>query len=209
MKNNDVKNEFLKIQKVSKSDFTVEICKVEGNVECTINNCERLAMYDFRANIFHKGVLVYYLSGTVNNGVYENEMPDDMFDGLFPWEIKESVSNALDEMLEKKLEKGHTLEELFGEQVFHQYMDEVIKRMCKIDYEGLIRYDRLLENFEKLYCVLYKGDYQDFLIFKRYKPDLIVEILKMPEFEKFHKKGIRVFECDGNFYTENLEHVTL
>ena len=148
---------------VKKSDFTVKIQSVEGDIPVTYSvRCE-FAMFKVKSDIYYKGNLIDSFECTCSNGRYKNRKPDGTgkWDGFAP--ESSEVETQLCQTLKQSLASGHTIHELFSDQVMDQYIDRILYTIyCAKIYDTPFSWVQCI--FERLSCILCQEDGKYYLI---------------------------------------------
>lgn len=168
------------IEKATKTNFTVNVTTAEGNASVTMNNEQHFAYYNVNAVIKYKGIPIDTIEGVFYterlDDEYINMIHDEQCDRHIVYDL---VSNALYEMMQTKLDFGFSLDEIFGDQVMFLYMKTIYNRLYHIVNQHSITFEKLLEKFQRLYCVLYRHGYEYRLMFHHNNNKLCQNIMKL------------------------------
>ena len=178
------------IEKVSKDNFTVNVTTAREDVSSTMKSELNLAYYDVNAVIKYKGIPV----DTIEGSFYTERLDDDIVDMIQNEQcyrdiVENKVAKALYEMMQYKLDIGFTLDEIFGDQVMDLYMETICNRLHRIEYQEFTNNEKLLQNCQSLYCLLYRHGFEYRLMFHHDINKLFQDAMELPCFD--HLTGRR------------------
>lgn len=172
------------IEKVSKDNFTVNVTTAGEDVSSTMKSELNLAYYVVNAVIKYKGIPV----DTIKGSFYTERLDDDIVDMIQNEKcyidfVENKVSKALFEMMQYRLDIGFTLDEIFGDQVMELYMETICNKLHLIDNQEFTNNKKLLQDFQSLYCLLYRHGFEYHLMFHHDINKLFQDAMELPCFD--------------------------
>ena len=191
----------LRIKKVRKSDFRLQMVDIEPNAKATLIKGNRLAIYDVRAAIYYQDELVDEIKATFSNGSYGDEIPDDLWGETDQEIILRRVSESLDKRL---MQQYLSPFEIFKESIRQCYLKKVFLSVYGLDYHKHISPDEMIDSFENLYCMIYPEAFYHCIIFGKDKDEILKKIPNLSFYKQYFAEDTKRGECDGQPYINHL-----
>ena len=180
------------INSVKRSDFTVIMSGADSDDKEIGNNEIESPFVRIVGTVYYKGTPVDWIDWKMGEDGFPIIMGTDPDSSKYPWS-EDFIEEEFDE--EEFDESNQSMDEI-GEQLLNRYMTKILNSVYGSAIQDNVNNDKLLENFERLYCMVYQDESGDHILFGNDKDRLFEETLNIPS----SPKKTNVLNRDG-FYT--------